>query len=231
MTEANAVPEPIVETVPKAEYDSLAAKLTTLEASHKSLQKTLHNERQRGGDTSALAAKIDANQKLTEAIAEAMGKLGVEGLDLKPVIAEVHKTAESKVDPVRVAAGEAIVAAFETAGISRESFEEAWSEDRFKDLRGLWDAGKFADTVPAAIKVLMTKTESKPEVFDKAAVDAAVTAAVAADRQARAATVDTGPKTTSKAGMLTRAEIEAMTPDERQANLPKIKEAMRAGVR
>lgn len=221
-----------VETVSKAEYEAKAKELDGLKESHKSLQRSYENLRRQGGNVSSLEKRLDANEKLQLTILETLGKLGVEGIDVKPALEEYKKAKESEeqVDAVRVAASESIIAAFEAAGIDTSEFETTWqTDDRFATARTLFSSGKYAEAAKESIKVL-----SKPvtKVFTEEDIKKAADEAVAKDRQARAAQVDPGPQTNVKpSGAITTWEqVTAwrnLPADERLKDYAKVKEFMR----
>lgn len=216
--DANATPEP---TVTKAEYDALVKKSSDLEESYKSLQRTLANERRRGGSTAQLERRLGAMEALQVSTLETLGKMGVEGVDTKPMVEKYRKDREQAdaVTATEGAAAQAIVGALEAAGIPQDQFDGVWETDaRFSKARELYSSGKHADAVKETVSAL-TKPVGKSDADVKAAVDAAV----AADRQARAAAVD-GGKQTSTAGAFDIEAWKKLPAAERIKDLAKAKE-------
>ena len=214
-----ATNEPLTqpEVVPKEQLTALEKKFTDLEASHKSLQRTLHNERQRGGNNRNLEQKLEANEKLLVGVVDVLGKMGVEGVDTKALLAEHQQTSKvsQEADRSKEAASAAIVGAFEAAGIPSEEFESVWlTDERFATARDAFSTGKYTDAITATVKGFTVKQDVKSTLTPEK-VQEMIDAAVAKDRQARASSVPATRESISGGTNITYDEWKKLPQKER----------------
>lgn len=195
--EAGANPPAETPTVPKAELDALKGRYDSLEKQHKSVQRELEKARSGSSMQRHLQERLDDVESLQLTTLEMFGKLGVEGLDPSKVIEErrAKKATAEKVNSEQERAGRQITSSARIGGITDEIFEDAWSSERFRESRRLWNESKY-DEATAAFQVALTKPKEEPvRVYDDEAVKKLVeeSAKTAVEKyvQSRTSVVDT----------------------------------------
>lgn len=206
-------------TIGKVELAALqanAAKVASLEASYKSVQRELERARKSGDSTSTLRQELEALEALLIPTAEAVHKIA-KGAELETNVetaltahkVKKEKKSDTSNEDAQAKAGSDIVLAAEAAGIT--DFETVWrADERFGVARAFWEAGNYDRAVAEFVR-----GAAKPKPLTESDVKARVDEAVAKSVRSAAGAAQGGASTATNKGAVTMADFQKLPPDER----------------